>query len=61
MKREGFFWIMIFLDKFIMKKFLEVCMGKGKGVVEYWVVVVKFGRVLFEVFGVILEIVKEVL
>ena len=61
MKREGSIWIMIFHDKPITKKPLEVRMGKGKGAVEYWAAVVKPGRVLFEVSGVPLETAKEAL
>ncbi|GAA3565394.1 MULTISPECIES: 50S ribosomal protein L16 [Snuella] len=61
MKREGQLWIKIFPDKPITKKPLEVRMGKGKGAVEYWVAVVKPGRVLFEVGGVPIEIAKEAL
>jgi len=61
MKREGQLWIKIFPDKPITKKPLEVRMGKGKGAVEYWVAVVKPGRILFEVGGVSLDIAKEAL
>jgi len=61
MKREGQLWIKIFPDKPITKKPLEVRMGKGKGAVEYWVAVVKPGRLLFEVGGVPLDIAKEAL
>lgn len=61
MKREGQLWIKIFPDKPITKKPLEVRMGKGKGAVEYYVAVVKPGRVLFEVGGVSLETAKEAL
>ena len=61
MKREGSLWIMIFPDKPITKKPLEVRMGKGKGAVEYYVAVVRPGRVLFEVSGVPLEVGKEAL
>ena len=61
MKREGQLWIKIFPDKPITKKPLEVRMGKGKGAVEYYVAVVKPGRVLFEVGGVPLETAKEAL
>ena len=61
MKREGQLWIKVFPDKPITKKPLEVRMGKGKGAVEYWVAVVKPGRMLFEVGGVSLEIAKEAL
>ena len=61
MKREGQLWIKIFPDKPITKKPLEVRMGKGKGAVEYWVAVVKPGRLLFEVGGVPLDVAKEAL
>jgi large subunit ribosomal protein L16 len=61
MKREGQLWIKVFPDKPITKKPLEVRMGKGKGAVEYWVAVVKPGRVLIEVGGVPLDIAKEAL
>jgi len=61
MKREGQLWIKIFPDKPITKKPLEVRMGKGKGAVEYWVAVVKPGRMLFEVGGVTLETAQEAL
>ncbi|MEB8329988.1 MAG: large subunit ribosomal protein L16 [Psychroserpens sp.] len=59
MKREGQLWIKIFPDKPITKKPLEVRMGKGKGAVEYWVAVVKPGRIMFEVGGVSMDIAKE--
>jgi len=52
MKREGKVWIRIFPDKPITKKPLEVRMGKGKGAPEYFVAVVKPGRIIFEVDGV---------
>ncbi|HLW40406.1 MAG TPA: 50S ribosomal protein L16 [Brumimicrobium sp.] len=61
MKREGSLWIMIFPDKPITKKPLEVRMGKGKGAVEHYVAVIKPGRMLFEVSGVSLETAKEAL
>jgi len=61
MKRVGSIWIMIFPDKPITKKPLEVRMGKGKGAVEYWAAVVKPGRILFEVSGVPMETAKEAL
>ena len=61
MKREGQLWIKIFPDKPITKKPLEVRMGKGKGAPEYFVAVVKPGRLLFEVAGVPIEIAKEAL
>ena len=61
MKREGQLWIKIFQDKPITKKPLEVRMGKGKGAPEYFVAVVKPGRVLFEISGVPYDIAKEAL
>ena len=61
MKREGQLWIKIFPDKPITKKPLEVRMGKGKGAPEYFVAVIKPGRIMFEVGGVSLEIAKEAL
>lgn len=61
MKREGQLWINIFPDKPITKKPLEVRMGKGKGAVEYWVAVVKPGRIMFEVGGVPISVAKEAL
>ena len=51
MKREGQIWIRIFPDKPVTKKPAETRMGKGKGAPEYWVAVVKPGRVMFEVGG----------
>ncbi len=51
MKRTGQVWIRIFPDKPITKKPAEVRMGKGKGSPEYWVAVVRPGRILFEVGG----------
>ncbi|MEE9363236.1 MAG: 50S ribosomal protein L16 [Cellulophaga sp.] len=61
MKREGQLWIKVFPDKPITKKPLEVRMGKGKGSVEYWVAVVKPGRIMFEIAGVSLDVAKEAL
>ncbi len=52
LKRVGRVWIRVFPDKPISKKPAEVRMGKGKGSVEYWVAVVKPGRILFEIDGV---------
>lgn len=52
MKRDGKVWIRIFPDKPVSKKPLETRMGKGKGAPEFWVAVVKPGRILFEVGGV---------
>ena len=51
MRRRGKFWIRIFPDKPVTKKAAETRMGKGKGNVEYWVAVVKPGRIMFEVGG----------
>ena len=61
MKREGQLWIKIFPDKPITKKPLEVRMGKGKGAPEYFVAVVKPGRILFEISGVPADVAKEAL
>ena len=61
MKREGQIWIRVFPDKPITKKPAEVRMGKGKGAPEYWVAVVKPGRILFEADGVPLAVAKEAL
>jgi len=61
MKREGQVWIRIFPDKPVTKKPAEVRMGKGKGAPEYWVAVVRPGRIIFEAEGVPMEIAKEAL
>jgi len=58
-KRGGKIWIRVFPDKPISKKPAETRMGKGKGNPEYWVAVVKPGRVLYEMEGVPEEIAKE--
>ena len=58
-KRGGQVWIKIFPDKPITKKPAEVRMGSGKGAVEYWVAVVKPGRVMFEIGGVSEELARE--
>ncbi len=58
-RRGGKIYIRIFPDKPITKKPAEVRMGKGKGAVEYWVAVVKPGRILFEVANVTEEQAKE--
>ena len=60
-KRGGNIWIRIFPDKPITKKPLEVRMGKGKGAPEYFVAVVKPGRIMFEVSGVPIDVAKEAL
>ena len=59
MKRGGKVWIKIFPDKPITKKPAETRMGKGKGAVEYWVAVVKPGRVMFEIGEIPEETAKE--
>ena len=60
-KRGGQGWIKIFPDKPVTAKPAETRMGSGKGSLEYWVAVVKPGRVLFEISGVTEEIAKEAL
>ena len=60
-KRGGQVWIKIFPDKPVTEKPAETRMGSGKGSPEYWVAVVKPGRVLFEVKGVTEEIAREAL
>lgn len=61
MKREGQLWIRVFPDKPVTKKPAEVRMGKGKGAPEYFVAVVRPGRILFEAEGVSHEVAKEAL
>ena len=58
-KRGGKVWIKIFPDKPITEKPAETRMGSGKGSPEYWVAVVKPGRVMFEMDGVAPEVAKE--
>ena len=58
-KRGGQIWINVFPDKPVSKKPAEVRMGSGKGAPEYWVAVVKPGRVLFEMSGVSEEVARE--
>ena len=58
-KRGGKVWIRIFPDKPVTKKPAETRMGKGKGAPEYWVAVVKPGRVMFEIENVTEDIAKE--
>ena len=60
-KRGGKVWIDIFPDKPITKKPAETRMGSGKGNPEFWVAVVKPGRVLFEIKGVAEEVAREAL
>ena len=58
-KRGGKVWIKIFPDKPITEKPAETRMGSGKGSPEYWVAVVKPGRIMFEMDGVAEEVAKE--
>ena len=58
-KRGGQVWIKIFPDKPITEKPAETRMGSGKGSPEYWVAVVKPGRVMFEIAGVAEEVARE--
>lgn len=60
-KRGGKVWIKIFPDKPVTQKPAETRMGSGKGSVEYWVAVVKPGRVMFEIAGVPEDVAKEAL
>ena len=60
-KRGGKVWIKLFPDKPVTKKPADTRMGKGKGAPEYWVAVVKPGRVLFEIAGVPEELAREAL
>ena len=60
-KRNGKVWIKIFPDKPVTAKPAETRMGSGKGALEYWVAVVKPGRVLFEISGVPEETAREAL
>ncbi|MEB3293247.1 MAG: 50S ribosomal protein L16 [Synechococcales bacterium] len=58
-RRGGKIWIRIFPDKPITQRAAETRMGSGKGAPEYWVAVVKPGRILFEIAGVSEEIARE--
>ena len=60
-KRGGKMWIRVFPDKPITKKPAETRMGKGKGAPEYWVAVVKPGKILYELGGVSEELAMEAL
>lgn len=60
-KRGGQMWIRVFPDKPITKKPAETRMGKGKGVPEYWVAVIRPGRILYELKGVPEELAIEAL
>lgn len=61
MRRGGKVWIKIFPDKPVTAKPAETRMGSGKGAPEYWVAVVKPGRILFEVAGVSEDVAREAL
>jgi len=58
-RRRGKFWIRIFPDKPVTKRAAETRMGKGKGNVEFWVAVVKPGRIMFEIGGGLSEDVSK--
>ena len=60
-KRGGKVWIKIFPDKAVTAQPAETRMGSGKGTLEYWVAVVKPGRVMFEIAGVSEEVAREAL
>ena len=60
-KRGGQVWIKVFPDKPVTKKPAETRMGSGKGSPEFWVAVVKPGRVMFEIAGVSEEVAREAL
>ncbi len=59
MKRDGRIWIRIFPDKPVTKKPAETRMGKGKGMPEFWVAVVKPGRIMFEIGGITAPLAEE--
>ena len=61
LRRRGKVWIRIFPDKPVTKRAAETRMGKGKGNVEFWVAVVKPGRIMFEVSGVPEQVAREAL
>lgn len=61
MNRQGKVWIMVFPDKPLTKRPLEVRMGKGKGSVDKWVMNIKPGRILYEMAGVEDELAREAL
>ena len=58
-KRGGKVWIRVFPDKPVTKKPAETRMGKGKGAPEFWVAVIKPGRVLFELEGITRQLAQE--
>ena len=59
MKRKGKLWIRVFPDKPVTKKPIETRMGKGKGAPEFWVAVIRPGRMLFEIGGIPEQVAKE--
>jgi large subunit ribosomal protein L16 len=59
LKKGGKLWVRVFPDKPVSKKPAEVRMGKGKGNPEFWVAVVKPGRILYELEGVTSDVAKE--
>ena len=59
LRRQGRVWIRIFPDRPVSEKPAEVRMGKGKGSVEYWVALVKPGRIMFEIDGVAPDLAEE--
>lgn len=61
LNEAGKIWVTVFPDKSITKKPAETRMGKGKGMPEHWVAVIKRGRILFEIEGVHQEIAREAL
>lgn len=61
LREAGKVWIRVFPDKSVTKKPAETRMGKGKGMPEHWVSVVKRGRILFELEGVHFQIAREAL
>ena len=61
LRETGKVWIRVFPDKSVTKKPAETRMGKGKGMPEYWVSVVKRGRILFELEGVHEDLAREAL
>lgn len=61
LRKNGKLWIRVFPDKPVSKKPLEVRMGKGKGPPEFWVAVVKPGRIIFELEGLSNEVARAVL
>jgi large subunit ribosomal protein L16 len=61
MKRGGKIWIRLFPDKPVTMRAAETRMGSGKGAPEYWVAVVRPGRIMFEITGVTEEVAKEAL